>query len=156
MNYTEFYTSNSSLEPEQYTGTTGITDMAETTESAIISSSNTDPPAVDYDIGWSSDRQSLEDQLSIRIIYGIIAILGIIGNSLVIFTVARVPGLHTLTNVFIVSLAVCDTITSVFLIPLHLGKFLKVCRIKSKAAISSICIVKQQRHCSLFRIVVLF
>ncbi len=76
----------------------------------------------DEDTGWSSGRKSLEDQVSIRVIYGCIAVLGIVGNFLVMFTVARVPNLRTLTNVFIVSLAFCDFITSVFLIPLHLGK----------------------------------
>ena len=74
------------------------------------------------DTGWSSGN-SLEDHLVVRIIYGGIAVLGIVGNFLVIFTVARVSSLRTLTNVFIVSLAICDFITSVFLIPLHLGKY---------------------------------
>ena len=77
----------------------------------------------DYAIGWSSDQQSLEDQLIIRVIYGGISVLGIVGNFLVIFTVLRVEKMQTKTNVFIVSLACCDFITSVFLIPLHLGKY---------------------------------
>lgn len=80
--------------------------------------------AEDYAIGWSSDQQSLENQLSIRIIYGCISVLGIIGNFLVVFTVARVPKLQTMTNAFIVSLACCDFISAVFLIPLHLGKYI--------------------------------
>ncbi|XP_072019282.1 allatostatin-A receptor-like [Amphiura filiformis] len=93
------------------------------TEDVFTTSASSVSPTkpIDEDTGWSSGGKSLEDQISIRIIYGGIAILGIVGNFLVIFTVARVPNLRTLTNVFIVSLASCDFITSVFLIPLHLG-----------------------------------
>ncbi|XP_038077108.1 allatostatin-A receptor-like [Patiria miniata] len=72
------------------------------------------------DRGWSAEG-SFEDQVWLRAVYGVIAVLGITGNALVMFTVARVPSLRSLTNMFIVSLAVCDLITSVFLIPLHLG-----------------------------------
>ncbi|XP_033635679.1 adenosine receptor A2a-like [Asterias rubens] len=70
--------------------------------------------------GWSAEG-AFEDQVWLRAVYGIIAVLGITGNFLVMFTVARVPSLQNLTNMFIVSLAVCDFIVSVFLIPLHLG-----------------------------------
>ncbi len=86
----------------------------------------------DYAIGWSSDQQSLENQLSIRVIYGAISVLGIMGNSLVIFTVLRVEKMQTKTNVFIVSLACCDLITSVFLIPLHLGKWFTLTNLPHK------------------------
>ncbi|XP_022100437.1 galanin receptor type 1-like [Acanthaster planci] len=72
------------------------------------------------DRGWSAEG-SFEDQVWLRAVYGVIAVLGITGNALVMFTVARVPSLRSLTNMFIVSLAMCDFITSVFLIPLHLG-----------------------------------
>ncbi|XP_022100730.1 orexin receptor type 2-like [Acanthaster planci] len=72
------------------------------------------------DRDWSAEG-SFEDQLWLRAVYGVIAVLGITGNVLVVFTVARVPSLRSLTNMFIVSLAVCDFLTSVFLIPLHLG-----------------------------------
>ena len=72
--------------------------------------------------GWSAEG-AFEDQVWLRAVYGIIAVLGIIGNFLVMFTVARVPSLQNLTNMFIVSLAVSDFIVSVFLIPLHLGEY---------------------------------
>ncbi|XP_071491438.1 galanin receptor 2a-like [Diadema antillarum] len=71
--------------------------------------------------GWSSDGDAFEDQLWIRLCYGIIATLGIFGNFTVMFTVFRVRSMRTLTNMFIVSLAGADFVTSVFLIPLHLG-----------------------------------
>ena len=60
--------------------------------------------------------------LFLQIMYSIIAVAGIIGNFLVVFSVARVPSMRNLTSLFLVSLAVADFITSVVLIPLHLGK----------------------------------
>lgn len=73
--------------------------------------------------GWSSDQDSFDDAVWIRVAYGIIAVLGICGNSLVIFTIARVKSLQNLTNFFIATLAATDFITSVFLIPLNMGKY---------------------------------
>ncbi|KAJ8026926.1 Adenosine receptor A2a [Holothuria leucospilota] len=73
--------------------------------------------------GWSSDQDSFDDAIWIRAAYGIIAVLGILGNFLVIFTIARVKALQNLTNFFIACLAATDFITSVFLIPLNMGKY---------------------------------
>ena len=42
------------------------------------------------------------------LIYIIIFLAGVIGNSLVIFVVTRFPGLHTVTNTYILNLAIAD------------------------------------------------
>ena len=68
---------------------------------------------------WGSDAGL---SLFWQVMYNIIAVVGIIGNFLVVFVVARVPSLRNLTSLFLVSLAIADLITCVFLIPLHIGK----------------------------------
>lgn len=42
------------------------------------------------------------------LIYILIFLAGILGNSLVIFVVMRFPGLHTVTNTYILNLAIAD------------------------------------------------
>ena len=42
------------------------------------------------------------------LIYILIFLAGVIGNSLVIFVVTRFPGLHTVTNTYILNLAIAD------------------------------------------------
>lgn len=42
------------------------------------------------------------------LIYIIIFLAGVLGNSLVIFVVTRFPGLHTVTNTYILNLAIAD------------------------------------------------
>ena len=62
--------------------------------------------------------------------YSIVFFLGIIGNSLVVAVVYRNPRMHTVTNYFIVNLAVADMLVSFFCLPLTLlnniysGKFI--------------------------------
>ncbi|XP_072019645.1 galanin receptor 2a-like [Amphiura filiformis] len=94
-----------------------------TPESNWISVSNRQPfdnqsPTVESYSSWSSGPLP---GLFWQIMYSIIAVLGIIGNSLVVFVFSRVAGLRNLTSLFLVSLAIADFITCVVLIPLHLG-----------------------------------
>ena len=42
------------------------------------------------------------------LIYILIFVAGVLGNGLVIFVVTRFPGLHTVTNTYILNLAVAD------------------------------------------------
>ena len=42
------------------------------------------------------------------LIYILIFLAGVLGNSLVIFVVTRFPGLHTVTNTYILNLAIAD------------------------------------------------
>ena len=76
--------------------------------------------------GWSDRDSPFDDQLLIKFIFGLIAVTGIIGNFSVIFTAARVPKFRTITNVFITSLASCDFVSSVFILVLHIGKYVNI------------------------------
>ncbi len=96
------------------------------TYSSRLSDSNPSPftrdnmsTTTDAQSGWISGPLP---GLFWQIMYSIIAIVGIIGNTLVVFVFSRVQSLRNLTSLFLVSLAVADFITSVVLIPLHLGK----------------------------------
>ncbi|XP_041461302.1 neuropeptide SIFamide receptor-like [Lytechinus variegatus] len=94
-------------------------DVSTTVAATTMSGFSSSTQEASDNSGWSS---GFDDQVWIKFCYGVIAVLGIFGNFMVMFTVARVRSLRTLTNMFIVSLAAADFITSVFLIPLHLGK----------------------------------
>lgn len=51
------------------------------------------------------------------IAYTLVFILGIIGNSLVVAVVVRSPRMRTVTNIFIVNLALADILVLVFCLP---------------------------------------
>ncbi|XP_070576348.1 D(3) dopamine receptor-like [Ptychodera flava] len=71
----------------------------------------------DYRIPWSIG--GLEKEPWVKTIYALIAIVGITGNLLVCVVVRRKRSLSTKTFRFIFHLAICDLVTSVFLIALH-------------------------------------
>ncbi len=54
------------------------------------------------------------------IVYTLIFLLALIGNSLVVYIVLRKRGIQTATNIFICSLAVSDLLISFFCIPFTL------------------------------------
>ncbi|XP_033633295.1 octopamine receptor 1-like [Asterias rubens] len=56
----------------------------------------------------------------LNIIYSIIGLLGIVGNSLVIFVAVRVPSLRSVTNVLICNQTIIDLTSSVFFVVLYL------------------------------------
>ncbi len=78
------------------------------------------------DSGWSDRDSPFDNQVIIKSIFGLIAVTGIIGNFLVVFTVIRVPKFRTITNVFITSLASCDFVSSVFILVLQIGEYKRI------------------------------
>lgn len=54
------------------------------------------------------------------IVYAVIFLLALLGNSLVVYIVVRKRGIQTATNIFICSLAVSDLLISFFCIPFTL------------------------------------
>ncbi|XP_017461150.1 PREDICTED: prolactin-releasing peptide receptor-like, partial [Rhagoletis zephyria] len=52
------------------------------------------------------------------VIYAAICLLGVAGNGLVFFSVARNPAMHSVTNVFISNLAFSDILLSLFAVPI--------------------------------------
>ncbi|XP_067937495.1 RYamide receptor-like [Watersipora subatra] len=71
--------------------------------------------------GNDSTTQSLiEKQPWIRIIlvlYAIIFVVGIVGNSLIIYVIAKDSSMHTVTNKFITCLSISDLLICIFSIP---------------------------------------
>ncbi|XP_029155607.1 cholecystokinin receptor-like isoform X1 [Nylanderia fulva] len=76
-------------------------------------------------ISQSSSQDSLLENLIIPL-YGTIFFLSIVGNSLVLITLARNKRMRTVTNVYLLNLAVSDLLLGVFCMPFTLlGQILK-------------------------------
>lgn len=56
-------------------------------------------------------------QVVVPIFFGLIGILGLLGNSLVVIVVAANPGMRSTTNILIINLAVADLLFVLFCIP---------------------------------------
>lgn len=72
----------------------------------------------------SDEGNSYMSRVCISILLGLIAITGIIGNSLVIVAVWRYPHLRTISNYFILSLTFADFLISTLVMPLAIYNFL--------------------------------
>lgn len=57
---------------------------------------------------------SIEIKISLYVLYALICLLGIIGNAMVCFVVIRNPIMHTVTNIFILNLALSDILLCIF------------------------------------------
>ena len=68
---------------------------------------------------YSFDRQQVEKivVVVVPIFFGMIGILGLVGNSLVVIVVAANPGMRSTTNILIINLAVADLLFVIFCIP---------------------------------------
>lgn len=71
------------------------------------------------DLDYSFDRQQVEKivVIVVPIFFGMIGILGLVGNSLVVIVVAANPGMRSTTNILIINLAVADLLFVIFCIP---------------------------------------
>ena len=65
-------------------------------------------------------RQPLHMIVIYSLAYGIVFLLGILGNSLVVSVVYRNPRMHNVTNYFIVNLAVADILVCLLCLPITL------------------------------------
>lgn len=52
--------------------------------------------------------------------YGIVFLFALLGNTIVVILIIRTRRLHTLTNFFIVNLAIADILVAVFCVPITL------------------------------------
>ena len=68
---------------------------------------------------YSFDRQQVEKivVVVVPIFFGMIGILGLVGNSLVVIVVAANPGMRSTTNILIINLAVADLLFVILCIP---------------------------------------
>ncbi|XP_042873443.1 neuropeptide SIFamide receptor-like [Penaeus japonicus] len=75
----------------------------------------------EYDYEWSLDDLLYRHNFGVRTIlclsYGLVFVLGLIGNCFVIAVVFRTPRMRTVTNFFIANLAVADVLVIVFCLP---------------------------------------
>lgn len=78
------------------------------------------------DLEIDDDRNDLDDgeipmrlwlKIIFYIIYALICLLGIIGNVIVCYVVARKQSMHTVTNFFIANLALSDILLCLFAVP---------------------------------------
>ena len=77
--------------------------------------------SMDYDIPiYPTIRQPVHMIVIYSIAYSIVFLLGILGNSLVVSVVYRNPRMHSVTNYFIVNLAIADILVCVFCLPITL------------------------------------
>lgn len=61
------------------------------------------------------------------VLYGIVMFLSVTGNSLVIWTVYSNQHMRTVTNYYIVNLALCDFLVAIFVLPLKLMEYMAPC-----------------------------
>lgn len=92
-------------------------------------SNSTSDPAVDLDMSvierFRSNRR-VNDLAFFCLVaaYCILIIFGTIGNSLVVYVVARQPAMRTARNVFVVNLAISDLLLCLITMPLTVSCFL--------------------------------
>ena len=72
----------------------------------------------EYDYYDSLRTIPLDELIPVGIVYGLTFLLGIIGNSLVLFTICRHRRMRSPTNTFLVSLATADLVLVVVCIPI--------------------------------------
>lgn len=71
----------------------------------------------EYDINDSHTTFRWEELLPIIVVYGITLVLGLTGNSLIVFTMYRFRRMQTATNMLLASLASADLLLIIFCIP---------------------------------------
>lgn len=92
--------------------------------SEIIINTTSNETYIDYeDIDLIVDGIDANTKLLIQIvlfvpIYSLTFLVGLIGNSLVIFSICTVKSLHNITNIFLISLATADLLLIIICVPL--------------------------------------
>ena len=73
----------------------------------------------DYNYTYTEaiDYLPLTQIVPVSLVYGLIGITGIIGNTLVIFAIAKVQRMRSITNLFLLSLASADLLLVVVCVP---------------------------------------
>ncbi|XP_070579846.1 neuropeptide FF receptor 2-like [Ptychodera flava] len=66
-------------------------------------------------------RHSQPSVISLMILYTLSFVFGLVGNCLVLFTVAKFHHMRTVTNAFLANLAVCDLLVVLVCMPISLG-----------------------------------
>lgn len=91
------------------------------TKSCNMSSSLGDEEDYIYDYDASIAQVPLDELVPVAIVYGLTLIIGAIGNSLVIASIGRFRRLHSVTNIFLVSLASADLLLVCACVPIKVS-----------------------------------
>ena len=82
----------------------------------------------DYDYD-ASDLVPVEELIPVAIVYGFTMIFGVIGNTLVIVSVARFKKMQNVTNMFLLSLASADLLLVLICVPVKVH-YLLCCKMR--------------------------
>jgi len=88
-----------------------------------------------FEIDFMPESLSGAARMSLCALYVAVVVLGLGGNALVLLVIAVNRDMRTVTNVFLVSLAVSDALIAGINMPLHLRLFLQVHREVSRTSI---------------------
>lgn len=76
----------------------------------------------DYDYEESAWRFDLADLVPTAAVYGATLLLGLVGNLLIVYTVARFPRMRSISNLFLASLASADLLIVLLCVPVKFGQ----------------------------------
>ena len=74
-----------------------------------------------YDYEDSVNTLPIGELVGVGLVYGLTFLLGVVGNSLVIFSIARHRRLHSVTNSFLLSLACADLLLVIICVPIKVN-----------------------------------
>ena len=77
-----------------------------------------------YDYEADPDNVPIEELIPVSIVYGLTLVIGLIGNTLVIVSVAKFKKMQNVTNMFLLSLASADLLLVCVCVPVKVGHFL--------------------------------
>ena len=75
-----------------------------------------------YDFEDSINNIPVEEITLVALVYGLTLVLGVLGNSLVIFTIIRVRRMQSITNIFLTSLASADLLLLFICVPIKVSR----------------------------------
>ncbi|KAK8763424.1 hypothetical protein V5799_033965 [Amblyomma americanum] len=76
----------------------------------------------DYDYEESAWHYDLADLVPTAVVYGATLLLGLVGNLLIVYTVARFPRMRSISNLFLASLASADLLIVLLCVPVKFGQ----------------------------------
>ncbi|XP_033323956.1 allatostatin A receptor 1 [Megalopta genalis] len=96
-----------------------LQEMGIALENAMINVTSTSDPVQNDTNDYGFDRQQVQRivEVVVPLFFGMIGILGFVGNCLVVTVVAANPGMRSTTNILIINLAVADLLFVIFCIP---------------------------------------
>ena len=91
------------------------------TDASNLNTTLANSTAYDYDYDLSDSTLPLAEFIPVLVVYGLVLILGFVGNTLVILGIALCRRLRSVTNIFLVSLASADLLLVSICIPIKVS-----------------------------------